>query len=287
MSAASTRMSTAAYRIVENARLDARNTFGVQATAPLLVEVADASALPDLFGKAMPDDCPALVLGGGSNLLFAGDPAGVVLALTAQRIGIRDDDGARAIVRADAGVGWHDLVLWTLGHGLCGLENLALIPGTVGAAPIQNIGAYGVEVCDRIHAVEAFDRPAGAFVRFAAADCAFAYRESLFKRDPGRYIVTAVEFALAAAPLCASVTAVDVSPVMLDRLRAKAAQASVTNLHVVEAGFLSYQHENEPVDFVYSRWALHHLPDFWKALALARIRPVLRSGGVFRLLDIV
>ena len=124
MSAASTRMSTAAYRIVENARLDARNTFGVQATAPLLVEVADASALPDLFGKAMPDDCPALVLGGGSNLLFAGDPAGVVLALTAQRIGIRDDDGARAIVRADAGVGWHDLVLWTLGHGLCGLENL-------------------------------------------------------------------------------------------------------------------------------------------------------------------
>lgn len=95
------------------------------------------------------------------------------------------------------------------------------------------------------------------------------------------------QFALAAAPLCASVTAVDVSPVMLDRLRAKAAQASVTNLHVVEAGFLSYQHENEPVDFVYSRWALHHLPDFWKALALARIRPVLRSGGVFRLLDIV
>ena len=200
MSAASTRMSTAAYRIVENARLDARNTFGVQATAPLLVEVADASALPDLFGKAMPDDCPALVLGGGSNLLFAGDPAGVVLALTAQRIGIRDDDGARAIVRADAGVGWHDLVLWTLGHGLCGLENLALIPGTVGAAPIQNIGAYGVEVCDRIHAVEAFDRPAGAFVRFAAADCAFAYRESLFKRDPGRYIVTAVEFALSRTP---------------------------------------------------------------------------------------
>ena len=191
---------TAAYRLLERARLDARNTFGVHATAPMLVEVADAAALPELFGYAMLRDGPVLVLGGGSNLLFAGDPPGATLALTAQRIEMLEDDGTGAIVRADAGVVWHDFVLWTLGHGLCGLENLALIPGTVGAAPIQNIGAYGVEVRERIHAVEAFDRKSGGFVRFAAGECEFAYRDSLFKRDPEHYIVVAVEFALSRTP---------------------------------------------------------------------------------------
>jgi len=192
-------------RLVENARLDARNTFGVRATAPMLVEVADAAALPELLGYAMLRDGPVLVLGGGSNLLFAGDPPGVALALTSQRIEIIHDDGgnapgSRAIVRADAGVAWHDFVLWTLGHGLCGLENLALIPGTVGAAPIQNIGAYGVEVRERIHAVDAFDRRSGALVRFTADACEFAYRDSLFKRDPEHYVVVAVEFALSRTP---------------------------------------------------------------------------------------
>jgi UDP-N-acetylmuramate dehydrogenase len=95
---------------------------------------------------------------------------------------------------------WHDFVLWTLSRGLCGLENLALIPGTVGAAPIQNIGAYGVEVRERIHAVEAFDRSNGAMARLDNAACNFAYRDSLFKRDPERYVVTAVEFALPRTP---------------------------------------------------------------------------------------
>ena len=192
-------MSTG-YRLVEHARLDARNTFGVHATAPMLVEVTDAAALPELFGYAMLRDGPVLVLGGGSNLLFAGDLPGAALSLTAQRIETIDDKGGTAIIRADAGVTWHDFVLWTLGHGLCGLENLSLIPGTVGAAPIQNIGAYGVEVREHIHAVDAFDRRSGGFVRFTAADCAFAYRDSLFKHDPERYIVTAVEFALSRTP---------------------------------------------------------------------------------------
>ncbi|MDQ3159649.1 MAG: UDP-N-acetylmuramate dehydrogenase [Pseudomonadota bacterium] len=191
---------SAGYRLVERARLDARNTFGVKATAPMLVEVQDAAALPELFGYAMLRDGPVLVLGSGSNLLFAGDPPGAVLSLTAQRIGMIADDGMTAIVRADAGVGWHDFVLWTLGHGLCGMENLALIPGTVGAAPIQNIGAYGVEVRESIHAVEAFDRRSGAFVRIDRDACAFAYRDSLFKRDPELYILTAVEFALSRTP---------------------------------------------------------------------------------------
>ncbi len=200
MTGTSKSASTAAYRIHEDARLDARNTFGIAATAPMLVEVTDSAALPELFGYAMLRDGPVLVLGGGSNLLFAGDPPGAVLALTAQRIEILQDDGESAIVRADAGVGWHDLVLWTLGRGLCGLENLALIPGTVGAAPIQNIGAYGVEVRDCIHAVDAFDRHAGTMARLGNDACAFAYRDSLFKRDPGHYVVTSVEFALSRTP---------------------------------------------------------------------------------------
>ena len=188
------------YRIVENARLDARNTFGVAARAPMLVEVADTASLPELFGYAMLRDSAALVLGGGSNLLFAGNPAGAVLALGAQRIALVEDDGERAIVRADAGVEWHTLVLWTLGHGLAGLENLALIPGTVGAAPIQNIGAYGVEVQEHIHRVEAFARTSARLERLDREACAFAYRDSLFKREPERYVVTAVEFALSRVP---------------------------------------------------------------------------------------
>ena len=197
---ATCRPMTDAYRLVERARLDARNTFGVPARAELLVEVRDAAALAELFGYALLRDGPVLVLGGGSNILFAADPPGAVLALSAQSIRVVEDDGERAIVRADAGVEWHALVLWTLGQGLAGLENLALIPGTVGAAPIQNIGAYGVEVRESIHGVEAFERATGALRRLAADACGFAYRDSLFKRAPDRYVVTAVEFALSRTP---------------------------------------------------------------------------------------
>jgi ubiquinone/menaquinone biosynthesis C-methylase UbiE len=95
------------------------------------------------------------------------------------------------------------------------------------------------------------------------------------------------QFALAAAEACARVVAVDVSPVMLTTLRAKVVTAQMTNVHVVQAGFLTYEHEGSPADFVYSRYALHHLPDFWKAVALTRIRRILRPGGVFRLWDVV
>lgn len=192
-------MNTAAgdgYRITENAPLRARNTFGVDVRAPLLVEVTNAAALPELFASAMPAAARPLVLGGGSNLLFAADPEGIVLSLATAGIARLDADGTAAIVRADAGVVWHDFVLWTLGHGLSGLENLALIPGTVGAAPIQNIGAYGVEVREHVHAVEAYDRVERRFVRLAADACTFAYRDSVFKHAPDRYVVTATEFRL-------------------------------------------------------------------------------------------
>src|SRR5690606_2882703 len=189
---------TDGYRLARDADLTTRNTFGVPARARLLVELDDADALPRLFadGSVDPADPALLVLGGGSNLLFAGDAPGPVLALTAQNVETGDGDENTVLVRASAGVPWHGFVMHTLSLGLCGLENLALIPGTVGAAPIQNIGAYGVEVCERVHAVEVFERATGRVRRRAPGECGFAYRDSAFKRDPRRWIVTAVEFAL-------------------------------------------------------------------------------------------
>ncbi|RPE77066.1 UDP-N-acetylmuramate dehydrogenase [Vulcaniibacterium tengchongense] len=185
-----------AVRLLRDVPLQKRNTFGVAARARLLAEVADPAALPALYARAFAGAAP-LVLGGGSNLLFAADPDVPLLALTGREVRVLEDDGERAIVRADAGVEWHGFVMRCLGLGLAGLENLALIPGTVGAAPIQNIGAYGVEVRERIHAVEAFEPATGAVRRLRADECAFAYRDSVFKREPGRYVVVAVEFALA------------------------------------------------------------------------------------------
>jgi len=189
-----------AVRIVRDASLQSRNTFGVAARAPVLVEVADTTALPTLLADPEFAHRLSLVLGGGSNLLFAGNPDGAVLALTGNRVAYLDGDDGQEIVRADAGVEWHGFVMRTLKHGYTGLENLALIPGTVGAAPIQNIGAYGVEVREFIHAVEAFEPATGRLHRLASDACGFAYRDSLFKRQPDRYIVTAVEFALPRTP---------------------------------------------------------------------------------------
>ncbi len=186
-------------RLIEHADLRTRNTFGVAARAPLLAEVDDAAALPALFAGALAGSTP-LVLGGGSNLLFAGDPAQPLLAMRGRGIALIGDVGDTTIVRAEAGADWHALVRWTLDHGLSGLENLALIPGTVGAAPIQNIGAYGVEVGERIHAVEAFDRGSHDMVRLDRDACAFAYRDSVFKQRPDVWIVTTVEFALSRTP---------------------------------------------------------------------------------------
>lgn len=189
-------------RIIRDADLRARNTFGVAARAPLLVEVDALEALPEALERHLPAGTPPLLLGGGSNLLFAADPDMPLLALRAAGRAILDDRADTAVVRAEAGAHWHEFVGWTLDQGLGGLENLALIPGTVGAAPIQNIGAYGVEVCERVLWVEAFHPATGTAHRIAREDCGFAYRDSRFKREAGEWIVTAVAFSLSrgAAP---------------------------------------------------------------------------------------
>jgi len=189
-------ISEPGYTVVENAPLTARNTFRVPARAELLIDVHDAGNLPELFKLGAVKTGPVLILGEGSNVLLTRDWPGVVMSIAARGIRVVRDDGFHALVRVEAGENWNDFVHWSLGHGFAGLENLVLIPGTVGAAPIQNIGAYGVEVREFIESVEAFDRDAGARVRLSNADCTFAYRDSLFKREPNRYLVTSVEFLL-------------------------------------------------------------------------------------------
>jgi len=184
------------YTLVEHAPLQARNTFGVPAKTELLIDVHRIDALGEVLAFPLVRRLPLLVLGAGSNVLFTRDWPGVVLSLFAHAIEIRDDDGRQARIRVEAGANWNDFVHWSLAHGFAGLENLVAIPGTVGAAPIQNIGAYGTEVAEFIEVVEVFDRHQGRIETLSAGECAFAYRDSLFKHAYDRYIVTAVEFVL-------------------------------------------------------------------------------------------
>ncbi len=186
-----------AYTLIEHAALAPLNTLGVAATARRLAEVRDPALIPTVLALPAASGGPVMVLGEGSNVLFAADFPGLILRMAFDDVRVLGDDGSTALVRAEAGVGWDSLVDWSLARGLAGLENLALIPGLVGAAPIQNIGAYGAEVAESIETVEAWDRQAARFERLNAAQCAFAYRDSVFKRDPERWIVTAVEFRLA------------------------------------------------------------------------------------------
>ena len=178
-----------------------RNSFGLDCTAELAYEVTSADQLPDLLNEITSKQLPWRVLGGGSNVILPDSLPGasILINIPGQEILASDEDATYLSV--GAGVGWHELVAWTLEHDLPGLENLALIPGTVGAAPIQNIGAYGVEIADVMHSLTAIDRLTGARVELAAAACAFAYRDSLFKsRAPGRYIITKVRFLLSRKP---------------------------------------------------------------------------------------
>lgn len=184
------------YTLLENAPLAEHNTFRVPARARLLAEVNDPQALSELLQLSELRDRPLLVLGEGSNVLFTRDFAGVVIIPTARGMRLLGEDSAGVRLHAAAGEHWNDLVRWSLAQGLSGLENLSLIPGSVGAAPIQNIGAYGAELADSLIAVEAYDRQQHEAVRLTREQCAFSYRQSLFKQTPDRWIITAVELEL-------------------------------------------------------------------------------------------
>lgn len=184
--------------IIANADLHPFNTFGLAARARYFAELTDAARLPELCALPFFEREKVLWLGGGSNIILRGDYPGLAVRLTNR--GIRETRRAPGHVwlEAQAGENWHGFVRHTLALGLNGLENLSLIPGTVGASPVQNIGAYGVEAKDLIDTVNCYDLAEHRFISLANADCRFAYRDSLFKREGrGRYVITSVVFKLA------------------------------------------------------------------------------------------
>jgi len=176
--------------------LESRNTFGLPAIAELAYEITSPDQLPGLLAHTLSEGGSWRVLGGGSNVILPNALSGVTLLMNISGREIIDSNDHFTAVAVGAGENWHDFVVWTLEQNLPGLENLALIPGTVGAAPIQNIGAYGAEVANFIGCIEAFDSKEQTFVTLSKADCHFAYRDSYFKKNPGRYIVTKVVFSL-------------------------------------------------------------------------------------------
>jgi UDP-N-acetylmuramate dehydrogenase len=181
-------------KLTPNVSLKHRNSFGLESTAELAYEIISADQLPALMRELEEKKLTWRVLGGGSNVILPDSLPGVTLLINILGEAIVRSDEANSWLSVGAGVNWHELVSWTLDHNLPGLENLALIPGTVGAAPIQNIGAYGVEIGQYIESIEAFDSAAHAFVTLPQQACRFAYRDSYFKQNPNRFIVTKVVF---------------------------------------------------------------------------------------------
>lgn len=181
-----------------DADLTAMNTFGLPARAAHLLRVRSVEEAREAraFLATRPRGAPSLILGGGSNLVLRGEALDTVFKVEISGRRKLGETETSILVEAGAGENWHGFVRWTLDQGWPGLENLSLIPGTVGAAPVQNIGAYGLEVAERIESLDALDLTSGEFKRFSAADCRFAYRDSVFKRQPGRWLITTVRFCL-------------------------------------------------------------------------------------------
>ncbi len=183
---------------LENYSLRNLNTFGLHASARYYASAESLDELQELVEWAKKQQLPLLPLGGGSNILLKDDYPGLVLSINLGGIECLPSGEGKKILRAGAGVEWHDLVLFAIANELGGIENLSLIPGKVGAAPIQNIGAYGVELKDVFHELEALDIAQNKTLRFNASDCRFAYRDSYFKNEgKGRFIITSVSLKLA------------------------------------------------------------------------------------------
>lgn len=167
--------------IQEYAALDRCNTLGLPTKARYLIQARCLEDVREALAFARTKQLPLIPLGGGSNVVFSGDLDAVVLRMAIAGKSVVSTLGEHTIVESGAGENWHDLVRWTLSQKAYGLENLSLIPGTVGAAPIQNIGAYGVELKDVFHSLQAVDCQTGGVVCFNRDDCGFDYRQSIFK----------------------------------------------------------------------------------------------------------
>lgn len=179
---------------IPNLELKDRNTFGFEAKADLAYEITAAEQIPAIMREIAEKKLVWRILGGGSNVVLPSVLPGMTLLMNIVGQEVVATDEEANYLAVGGGVNWHELVAWTLENDLPGFENLALIPGTVGAAPIQNIGAYGVEIGDYIDQIEAYDAKNQAFVTLNQAACHFAYRDSYFKQNPHRFIVTKVVF---------------------------------------------------------------------------------------------
>jgi UDP-N-acetylmuramate dehydrogenase len=187
--------------VQHRASLRDHNSFGLPALAHTLVRITSDADVRRVVDHPEWGRAPKFVLGGGSNLVLTKDLDAVVLKVEVRGLRLVAQQPDAWIVEAGAGEGWHDTVAWTLAQGWPGLENLALIPGSVGAAPVQNIGAYGMELKDRFHSLDAVDLVTGRSVTLDAAACRFGYRDSVFKHEgfgglAGKSVITRVRFRL-------------------------------------------------------------------------------------------
>lgn len=181
--------------------LKSLNTFAMDVSSKLFAEVRKVSELDQLKEFRDFEDQPWEVLGGGSNILYTGDRLRPVVKISIPGVRVYSGPGNDVLLKVGGGVVWHDLVMWSLENKVYGLENLSLIPGQVGAAPIQNIGAYGVELKDVFETLEAYQISSGNVVTMDAYDCGFGYRSSVFKSyEKGKYIITSVTFRLSRTP---------------------------------------------------------------------------------------
>lgn len=186
-------------RYYENIEISERNSFHVRQTAKHLVEFDHAEELPEIFAKYKPESW--YVLSGGNNILFTQDIEALLITPCDKSITIVSENDTAVRVKVGAGVEWDDLVAWSVERELWGIENLSLIPGKAGAAPVQNIGAYGVESKDAIKSVDMYFVEGGNFITLATEHCGFGYRESVFKHSlKGRVIITAIEIELSKVP---------------------------------------------------------------------------------------
>lgn len=187
--------------VQKNVSLKPYNTFGIDVKANFFSQFTSQDELSELLSNSEFKNIPKLILGGGSNILFTRDFEGVVLKNNIPGIAVVSEDENGWKVKAGAGINWHSLVLYCIEKGFAGIENLSLIPGNVGAAPIQNIGAYGVEMKDSFYELEAVNIENGEALKFNHDQCQFGYRDSIFKQEyKGKVAITSVTLALKKQP---------------------------------------------------------------------------------------